>query len=108
MFPGGYRKNATYRLNLLLTFLKVTLLHGCFSRFLNCTSATNNDNIVVSVLDFQCLEKCYEDLLRWSSYLVKLLTGRPATILKKNSITRDLLHIFKVLQNGITKFLCYI
>ena len=27
-----------------VTLLKVTLLHGCFSRFLNCTNGTNSRN----------------------------------------------------------------
>ena len=27
------------------TLLKLTLLHGCFSRFLNCTNSTKSSNI---------------------------------------------------------------
>ena len=29
---------------ILVTFLKLTLLHGCFSRFLNCTKANKSRN----------------------------------------------------------------
>ena len=29
---------------LLLTLLKLTLLHGCFSRFLNCANGTKSRN----------------------------------------------------------------
>ena len=31
-------------INLPATLLKVTLLHGCFSRFLNCTNGTKSRN----------------------------------------------------------------
>ena len=37
-------KNTHGGLLLLATLLKVTLLHGCFSHFLNCTNVTKSHN----------------------------------------------------------------
>ena len=36
------------RVGVLLIVLKVTLLHGCFSRFLNCTNGTESFNPFIS------------------------------------------------------------
>ena len=36
------------------TLLKVTLLHGCFSRFLNCTNGTESRK--TSHMSWSCLE----------------------------------------------------
>ena len=39
------------------TLLKLTLLHGCFSRFLSCTNATKS---------FLRILKLYKSFLKWS------------------------------------------
>ena len=45
----------------VLLLLKVTLLHGCFSRFLNCTNGTKSHNTshinLFSVLEAPLLNK---------------------------------------------------
>ena len=39
------------------TLLKVTLLHGCFSRILNCANYTKSRNAwhIYKIVDFDCL-----------------------------------------------------
>ena len=55
------------------TLLKVTLLHGCFSRFLNCTNGTKSCNVpqlnIISHCDFLTMIKyCWImlELNRWN------------------------------------------
>ena len=38
-------KSATFSKVAAATLLKVPLLHGCFSRFLNCTNGTKSRNV---------------------------------------------------------------
>ena len=38
------RKNTSSKFSFLSTVLKLTLLHGCLSRFLNCTNGTKSRN----------------------------------------------------------------
>ena len=53
------------------TLLKLTFLHGCFSRFLNCTNSTKSHNAPQFFLLFHNLALCITTLLTitsiWSS-----------------------------------------
>ena len=40
--PAGFSNFTKVKLLKPATLLKVTLLHGCFSRFLNCTNGTKS------------------------------------------------------------------
>ena len=53
----------------LATLLKVTLLHGCFSRFLNCTNGTRSRETSHIFITFQTIfyfRKCRKEVLQQS------------------------------------------
>ena len=47
------------------TLLKLTLLHGCFSRFLNCTNATKSRNASHICGIFTLKKLCIRSFQRW-------------------------------------------
>ena len=57
---------AQFKKQICTTLLKLTLLHGCFSRFLNCTNVTKSGNAsymeaAENTLRFYFLRFIYQD-----------------------------------------------
>ena len=56
------------------TLLKLTLLHGCFSRFLNCTNVTKSSNAPHLYLPFDNSSCCGNTSAILSAFLTVFLT----------------------------------
>ena len=56
------------------TLLKVTLLHGCFSRFLNCTKGTKSCK--APYLTFNSISQNARDRLNWIVLSMKFSRGK--------------------------------
>ena len=68
----SYELFVEYKTKAYFTLLKLTLLQGCFSRFLNCTNGTKSGN-TSQISDIQVYSEPYE-IPKMESFL-KIVNG---------------------------------